>query len=209
MIRYSLCRGYCRQISQQIRLLSSSHSHYERLDIKRDASKKDIKSAYFTKAKQCHPDLYPDNPTKAEEYLHLQDSYNILMSSESDPSDHSTPAPMENRTDFAQEIDKEFLKSVWRDPIARDKTGLHLNTSLLSPSTISHYINKSLNVVVCGCVAAVVMLGFYQYMLWVTSGDETEEERRRREEHAYYRNLNQSRAITQRLPESVQTPTEL
>ena len=59
---------------------------------------------------QCHPDLYPDNPTKAEEYLQLQASYNILMSSESDPSEPSTPEPNENRTDFAQEIDKEFLK---------------------------------------------------------------------------------------------------
>ena len=36
------------------RLLSSSNSHYERLDLKRDASKKDIKSAYFTKAKQVY-----------------------------------------------------------------------------------------------------------------------------------------------------------
>ena len=40
-------------------------THYEILGIPRTATKADIKKAYLDKAKECHPDLNPDNEKAA------------------------------------------------------------------------------------------------------------------------------------------------
>jgi len=202
MILRKLCRS-CGFV--QIRSFSGGINHHERLELRRGASKKEIKAAYFKKAKQCHPDLYPDNPTKSEEFLQLQTSYNVLMSTECGPdtaNDNNSADPGIYGTNFAQEIDREFLKSVWRDPIPRDRTGIQLNSSLLHPSSLAHYLNKYLNAVAGLGVALVGLFSIFKFFAWSFSSHENEEEVSRRERHEYYKNLNQSKARERRLPES-------
>lgn len=60
------------------RLLSTTRSPYQVLDIPQSASKSDVKKAYIAKAKKCHPDLFPDNEKKTKEFQELQEAYSIL-----------------------------------------------------------------------------------------------------------------------------------
>ena len=39
-------------------------NHYQLLELKPDASEKDIKTQYFTLAKKYHPDLNPDESAR-------------------------------------------------------------------------------------------------------------------------------------------------
>lgn len=55
-------------------------THYERLGITPPSNEKDIKLAYFKRAKECHPDLHGDK--KKREFQELSQSYQVL----SDPS---------------------------------------------------------------------------------------------------------------------------
>lgn len=59
---------------------------------------------------QCHPDLYPNNPAKTEEYIQLQSSYNSLMSSQAENVQMEGQENHVRETNFAEEIDWEFLK---------------------------------------------------------------------------------------------------
>ncbi|KAL5255330.1 hypothetical protein ACHWQZ_G014670 [Mnemiopsis leidyi] len=171
MIRNCLCRS--RHLQLQARFLAADINHYKLLDIKEGASKKEIKAAYFKKAKQCHPDLYPNNPTKSEEYLQLQSSYDALMSS-------TNPGSVPDRgNNFAQEIDREFLKSVWRDPLPRDNTGLYLNSFL--SSSLSLYYNKILNLLAILGLTGLALSCLFQFLTFSFSGDESEEDKERRE----------------------------
>jgi len=55
-------------------------THYERLGITPPSNEKEIKLAYFKRAKECHPDLHGDD--KKLEFQELSQSYQVL----SDPS---------------------------------------------------------------------------------------------------------------------------
>lgn len=55
---------------------------YKVLGIQEGASKEEIKKAYRKKAKECHPDLNPNDPTAAERMHQVNEAYEMLMNPE-------------------------------------------------------------------------------------------------------------------------------
>lgn len=55
---------------------------YKVLGISEGASKEEIKKAYRKKAKECHPDLHPDDPAATEEMHRVNEAYERLMNPE-------------------------------------------------------------------------------------------------------------------------------
>ena len=55
---------------------------YKVLGIQEGAGKEEIKKAYRKKAKECHPDLYPNDPTAAERMHKVNEAYERLMNPE-------------------------------------------------------------------------------------------------------------------------------
>eukprot|EP00536_Pseudo-nitzschia_multiseries_P017558 jgi/Psemu1/225533/e_gw1.1625.10.1 len=51
---------------------------YELLGVPSDASKSMIKKAYFSKAKDIHPDKNRDDPKAHEQFVELQEAYSVL-----------------------------------------------------------------------------------------------------------------------------------
>lgn len=49
------------------------------LDVGPDASQDEIKKAYRQKAKECHPDLHPDDPRATEKMNEVNEAYDMLM----------------------------------------------------------------------------------------------------------------------------------
>lgn len=56
-------------------------THYDVLGVPRTATKSDIKKAFLEKAKECHPDLNPDNEKAAVMFQEIQEAHDVLMSS--------------------------------------------------------------------------------------------------------------------------------
>lgn len=54
-------------------------SLYDLLEVSVDASSKDIKRAYYRKAKDVHPDKRPDDQQANEQFLHLHQAYTTLF----------------------------------------------------------------------------------------------------------------------------------
>lgn len=55
---------------------------YKVLGLQEGASKEEIKKAYRKKAKECHPDLNPNDPTAAERMHKVNEAYEMLMNPE-------------------------------------------------------------------------------------------------------------------------------
>lgn len=55
---------------------------YKVLGISRDAAKDEIKRAYRKKAKECHPDLHPNDPKAAEKMNEINEAYDMLNNPE-------------------------------------------------------------------------------------------------------------------------------
>ena len=55
---------------------------YEVLGISENATPEEIKSAYRKKAKECHPDLHPDDPNAQEKMNEVNAAYDILSNPE-------------------------------------------------------------------------------------------------------------------------------
>lgn len=55
---------------------------YKVLGISKDASEDEIKRAYRKKAKECHPDLHPDDPHAQEKMNEVNEAYDMLKNPE-------------------------------------------------------------------------------------------------------------------------------
>jgi len=53
-------------------------NHYQTLGIHQNSTTKEIKSRFRELSKECHPDLYPDNPVKEAKFKRLNDAYQVL-----------------------------------------------------------------------------------------------------------------------------------
>jgi DnaJ-class molecular chaperone len=51
---------------------------YELLGVAKDASTQDIKKAFRSRARECHPDVAGSDPAKAEEFKKLREAYEVL-----------------------------------------------------------------------------------------------------------------------------------
>ena len=52
------------------------------LGVSETASQDEIKRAYRRKAKECHPDLHPNDPDAAKKMNELNEAYDMLMNPE-------------------------------------------------------------------------------------------------------------------------------
>ena len=55
---------------------------YKVLGIAPGATQEEIKRAYRKKAKECHPDLHPDDPTAERHMNEVNEAYDMLMNPE-------------------------------------------------------------------------------------------------------------------------------
>ena len=56
----------------------SKRDYYEILEVTRESSEQEIKSAYRKKAMQYHPDRNPDNHDAAERFKEAAEAYSVL-----------------------------------------------------------------------------------------------------------------------------------
>ena len=56
----------------------AKRDYYEVLGVKKDATDAEIKSAYRKKAKECHPDLHPDDKEAEERFKELNEANEVL-----------------------------------------------------------------------------------------------------------------------------------
>ena len=64
---------------------SGKADYYAELGVGRDASKSDIKKAYYKKAKQYHPDTNQGDPAAAKKFADLTEAYEVLSDDEKRP----------------------------------------------------------------------------------------------------------------------------
>ena len=62
--------------------MANKRDYYEVLGVARGASEAEIKSAYRRKAKECHPDLHPNDPDAPRRMNELNEAYDMLMNPE-------------------------------------------------------------------------------------------------------------------------------
>jgi curved DNA-binding protein CbpA len=69
-----------KKLSRGLSRVVESRDPFRVLGIDRGASKKEIKKAYRNKAKECHPDLFPNDVKKLEEFRLVQESFEQIKS---------------------------------------------------------------------------------------------------------------------------------
>ena len=73
----------------------SKENPYEILNIKKDASKSEIKKAYRSLVKKWHPDRNPDDSGAEERFKEIQQAYDLLIDEKND-SDQNTEDQWDN-----------------------------------------------------------------------------------------------------------------
>ena len=59
--------------------MRQTKDYYELLEVGREAKQPEIKSAYRRLARQCHPDVNPDDPKATERFRQLTEAYGVLI----------------------------------------------------------------------------------------------------------------------------------
>ena len=58
--------------------MADKRDYYEVLGVDKNASAEDIKKAYRKLAKECHPDLHPDDKTAEDRFKELNEANEVL-----------------------------------------------------------------------------------------------------------------------------------
>lgn len=56
----------------------AKRDYYEVLGVSKNATEAEIKTAYRHKAKECHPDLHPDDKAAEERFKEINEAYEVL-----------------------------------------------------------------------------------------------------------------------------------
>ncbi len=62
--------------------MTSKEDPYKILNIKNNASRSEIRSAYLSLVKEWHPDINPGNPDAEERFKEIQQAYDFLINKE-------------------------------------------------------------------------------------------------------------------------------
>ena len=62
--------------------MAEKRDYYEVLGIEKGASEEEIKKAYRKKARECHPDLHPDDPSYVEKFQEVNEAHEVLSDPE-------------------------------------------------------------------------------------------------------------------------------
>ncbi|KAG4303733.1 hypothetical protein PCANB_000224 [Pneumocystis canis] len=102
--KYRLCQKLLRQ--------SKKKNYYKVLDVKRDATLKEIKAAYRRMAKQYHPDKYKGNMSKEEvlrKMENINEAWNVLSNPDLRQRYDNGDDPNDNEPDNAYQGSKYFF----------------------------------------------------------------------------------------------------
>lgn len=70
--RDALCHPCKRELLKSAGEIDEGLSPFEVLELEEDATAKEVERAFRIKARQCHPDLHPDDTDKEREFRRLQ-----------------------------------------------------------------------------------------------------------------------------------------
>ncbi|CAG5085493.1 Oidioi.mRNA.OKI2018_I69.PAR.g10909.t1.cds [Oikopleura dioica] len=82
------------------------------LGVSRNMSKKQIHTEYLRKCMKCHPDIFPDDPVKAQEFQNLQAAYDKIMNWE-EHQQFETKQKMEQERQEEREKRQERPSTNW------------------------------------------------------------------------------------------------
>ena len=68
--------------SEMLKLSKLNLNHYKTLNLPTSASIKDIKSSFRQKSLKCHPDKFPNDKSKEDQFKKLSEAYQILSDGE-------------------------------------------------------------------------------------------------------------------------------
>lgn len=101
--------------------MNENKDYYSLLEIKKDASEKDIKIAYRKLAKKYHPDLNKNDPRAKEKFIEIKEAYDTLK----DPVKRKTYDQLKNNpqtfdwSDLFRTTDyrtfREILREIYRN----------------------------------------------------------------------------------------------
>ncbi|XP_048580185.1 dnaJ homolog subfamily C member 4 [Nematostella vectensis] len=78
---FSVCQSCPLSTSSALRTRQKKKNFYEILDVPKDASQTEIKSAFIKKTKEFHPDVNPDDPDSHKAFIKVSEAYTTLSSS--------------------------------------------------------------------------------------------------------------------------------